>query len=57
MSTRQKRGGQKNSKTNPKVARVERPIQGPNTNSPSSLPDLDPASASESDSEEEEDDR
>jgi hypothetical protein len=53
MTTRQKRGGQKNSKTNPKVARVERPIQGPN--SPSSLPDLDPASASESDSEKEED--
>ena len=66
MSTRQKRGGQKNSKTNPKVARVERPIQGPNSpsslpiheaqvnSSPSSLPDLDPASASESDSAEEE---
>jgi len=32
---------------------VERPIQGPK--SPSSLPDLDPASASESDSEKEED--
>ena len=58
MSTRQKRGGKKNSKPVPKVARVELPIQGPEVNgaqvnSPNSLPDLDPAS--ESDSEDEDD--
>ena len=61
MSTRQKRGGKKHSSTpDPKVARVELPIQGPEVNgaqvnSPSSLPDLDPASESESNSEDEED--
>ena len=59
MSTRQKRGGQKNSDPVTKAARVERPIQGPEVHeaqvnsSPNSVPDLDPAS--ESDSEDEDD--
>ena len=63
MSTRQKRGGQKNSKPVPKVARVEPPapemeIQGPEVNgaqvnSPNSPSNLDPDSDSDSDSDSE----
>ncbi len=57
MSTRQKRGGQKNSDPVTKAARVERPIQGPEVHeaqvnsSPNSLPNLEVDSESESEDE------
>ena len=61
MSTRQKRGGQNNSKPVTKSARVDRPIQGPEVdgaqlnspNSPNSLPGLEKASDSDSEDDDE----